>query len=254
MRAMISCLVLTSLVSLSSCERSDPRATKSSSPTPRAANPTWRPAASESGYALLASVLADPLRSERHTQDLQREAAQLIAEARTKVVRYENTTSGDPLVIAIASEAASAGRTMLDAYNNLDLMSQNDGFAELVAALLGLFVGDPEIVAGGVQGMLDKGNAQLQERVRWMNAFNRSRAAQLMLPEAAKSYAGEPVTPGGLISIDFNESFGGSANYDEARGYPETHYIRMIAKLHCSLLRGIAWLTGGCRDAEAVPG
>lgn len=167
-----------------------------------------------SGFATLAANLADPFLKSREKKTLSKELAQLLAEANIKIVRYQSISTNDPMLRRIAAEAADAGAKMLESHQALNEMEQDDGLTDILIGGLGLYLGDPTTILHGAGSILQKGDAKQQERIRWGSAFNRSRAAQLMLPEAAKTYAGAASAAGPVVAIDFDESFAGSADHD----------------------------------------
>lgn len=213
--------MLTALLALSACDRSpNPSASApipqpgTGQPTASASTPAAKPTARSSGYAVLAASLADPFLTDRNQQPLKKELAQLFAEANVKIVRYQSVQTSDAMLHRIAQEAADSGTAMVQSHQALDAMEQDDGFSSFLIGALGLYLGDPTTIISGASGILAKGDAKQQERIKWAAAFNRSRSAQLMLPEAARAYGGPAGATTKLVGIDFDESFAGSANHD----------------------------------------
>ncbi|MFM9994706.1 MAG: hypothetical protein ACKVU4_02770 [Phycisphaerales bacterium] len=165
--------------------------------------------AATSGYSTLAANLADPFLTDANQQPLLKELPQLLAEANVKVVRYQSVSTSDPMLRRVAQEAAESGAAMVQSQASLDALAQDDGFSDILIGGLALYVGEPTMVLNAAGSLLQKGDARQQERIKWASALNRSRAAQLMLPEAAKGYAGEARATGNLVSVDFDESFAG---------------------------------------------
>lgn len=170
--------------------------------------------AAASGYTVLAANLADPFLKNRDQPAPSKELAQLFAEANIKIVRYQSISTNDPMLRRIAAEAADSGVKMLESHQVLNEMEQDDGLTDILIGGLGLYLGDPTTILHGAGSVLRKGDAKQQERIKWGSAFNRSRAAQLMLPEAAKAYAGATSGGADAVAIDFDESFAGSADHD----------------------------------------
>lgn len=166
-----------------------------------------------SGYARLAADLADPFLTDSVEQPFKKEMPQLLAEAQIKIVRYQSIATTDPLVRRIAEGAAESGTAMIQSHETLDAMAHDSGASSFLLGALGLYLGDPTTIISGASGVLAKGDVRQQERIKWAAAFNRARAAQLMLPEAARTYAG-PALRSRVIGVDFDESFAGSAAYD----------------------------------------
>jgi hypothetical protein len=203
---------------------------RSSAPDPA---PSTQPTATTSGYASLAANLADPFLTAREHGALKKELAQLFAEANVKIVRYQSTHTADPMLRRIAQEAADSGLAMVQSHQALDALEQDDGFSSFLIGALGLYLGDPTTIITEASGVLANGDAKQQERIKWAAAFNRSRAAQLMLPEAAKAYCGLARTSKQLVGIDFDESFAGSADHDQialtnASGGPLTNCTVLV--------------------------
>jgi hypothetical protein len=179
------------------------------------AGTTAVPNATNSGYAALAKALADPFLLSRDQAALRKELAQLHAEAQVRIVQYETLATGNPLLRRIADEAAKAGVEMIRCQQSLQELDQGDSFSSFVIGALGMYLGDPTAILQGTGQLLARGDARQSERIKLATAFSRSRAAQLMLPEAARSFGG-PLTreQQPLISVDFDESFLSTHDHD----------------------------------------
>lgn len=215
-----TCVLAVAAVSLSigACRKSAPTGESQNSKefpqTSDVAEGVTQSRAIDSGYAALAESLADPFLLDPNQQYLTKELPQLLAEANVKIVGWQSLESDDPLMRKTAQEAAEAGITMLQSQQVLLAMQHDAGLTELATMAFGLFTSDPTVVFTGASGLLAKGVSLEQERLRFAAALNRARAAQLMLPAAAKKYAGPKLSSGNLIHVDFDESFAGSANHD----------------------------------------
>ncbi|MDP1860999.1 MAG: hypothetical protein Q8K82_20160 [Gemmatimonadaceae bacterium] len=230
---------------------------------PAAESTTAKPTrtAVTSGYASLAANLADPLLAEADQQPLHKELPQLIAEAKVRIARYKAVGTSDGLLHRAAQDAAEAGNAMVQSQEALDGMAQDGGFNEVVAAAFGYFTGQPAVILGAVGELLNKGDQRQQERIKFAAALNRSRAAQLMLPEAAKAYAGAASTSGDIVSIDFDESFAGEGDTDKivlvnTSGHELTHCTVLVeirgkdGDVRQNVHYLDAWEAGGARFAR----
>lgn len=197
-----------------------------------------------SGYAMLASQLADPFLTETNPPRLRKELAQLFAETKIKVLRYQSIEASDPLVKHAAQEAANAGIEMIQSRETLEWLTGDDGFSDFMLTALGLYLGDSGATLNHAGRFLNKGDARQAERIRWAKAFNRSRTAQLMLPETAKAYAGPASSSGKLVSIDLDESFAASADHDRATMI-NTSGTRLT---HCTVLVELRGRDGDVRQ------
>lgn len=167
-------------------------------------------------YAELASLIADPLRMSPGTNELVEEPAQLVAAAQIKLIKLRALRSNNPTIAAIASESAAGGEEVLQHQQQLASLAREDPSESLSLGVLGLCFGLPSgsLVVEGAKDLTAHAQTIALEKSSWLSAFERCRAAQLMLPTAAAECCFTQTSAPSLLSVDIDEAWAGSADYD----------------------------------------
>lgn len=168
-----------------------------------------------SGLAQTASDLLDPMsKSPDKEEPPKRDMAQLFAEANIRVARCGALKTEDPVLRLAAQEASLAGTEMLRRDESV-AMASKDGGAEILLGLACAATGHGFWAAKLIEAGNTHSGHLANEKVLRLVALNRYRAAQLMIPEAAKSHA--PRSQITALHVDFDESFAASADHDRIR-------------------------------------
>ena len=139
----------------------------------------------------------------------------MLAEGQLKVLAFRTgSRSSDAALALVAAEAAESGTMLLATHQEMSSIPQDDGLGQLLSMCLGVYLGYPGLIVMGAEGLLSANDAQVARTTAWVDAFVRSRAAQLMLPSIASRTAGEDRHGPDPISIDLDESFAASAAFD----------------------------------------
>lgn len=202
--------------------------------------------AASSGYATVAAALADPLLLSANATPARKEYPQLLAEAQIKIARLQGIKSTDPFVQTVAMSGSNAGAELWQANEALTVADRQDGFSDLVAMGIGLYIGEPNTFFTGASSLLEKGNTTRDARLRWGMAFNRARAVSLMVPEAAKAFGGPKQSreKPPAVTVDFDESFSGNSNHDLLKLTNSSD----ATLRHCTVLVELHGLNGDVRQ------